>query len=109
MMRGVPLTSSAGLILGSDIRGGGVLGCGLDGGIGLGLLGVERNGDICVRRNGGIGSWETARSSGVLFACSMIGDADTGEDASSSSGCVSMAGSAIEGSGEVGGDPGTGV
>jgi hypothetical protein len=109
MMRGVSLASSAGLILGSDIRGGDVLGGGLDGGIVLVLLGVKRNGDICVRRNGVIRSREAARSSGVLFACSMIGDADTGGDASSSSGCISIAGFAIEGSGEVEGDPGTGV
>jgi hypothetical protein len=97
------------LIFGSDIRGGGVLGGGLDRGIGLGLSGVKRNGDICVRRNGVIGSWEAARSSCVMFACSMFGDADTRGDASSSSGCISMAVSAIEGSEEVGGDSGIAI
>jgi hypothetical protein len=97
------------LILGSDILGGGVLAGGLASGIGLGLLGVKRNGDICVGLNGVIGSSEAARSSGVLFTCSMIGDADTVGDASSSSCCISIAGSAIEGSREVRGDSGTGV
>jgi hypothetical protein len=108
-MRGVSLASSAGLILGSDIRGGDVLGGRLDRGISLVLLGVKRNGDICSRRNSIIRSCEAARSSGGLFACSMISDADTRGDAYSSSACISIVGFAIEGSGEVEGDAGTSV